>query len=970
MSINHNRIKVADLEKNEANKILITNSDGELEFVDINNTLDCTLPGKVLDARQGKVLKDLVDNINVLLTSDNVNLNTIQELVDATTSIQTQLNSKASDANVLHKTDNESWTGIKSSTNTGATSVNGLSLTNSGTGGTQVINISNTSTGRGVFITNSSTGQGQYVNNGSGGNGIYVQNQSTGTGYFSDNQSTGVGVILNSQTSSTGDLIQFRKNNILVSRFDQNGKLSIGGANMDTMFNVSAEALDTAALNNYNDTQGFGAILFRRYTGTRLAPSGITTSAVIGGMIGAGSYSGGTLGSNTVAIRMLGNGVFTPTSQPTMIDFATTSVSSTTRTERMRIESTGNVLIGTTTDNGIEKLQVNGSSIFTGRIITNQRLTTEGNYSSIINNAGGVNLEIAARTITNNTAAASSTTTQYTAAGFGVPTFSATNTGITYTNASNLYIAGAPIAGTNVTITNPWALYVNSGNSYFGGEIQTNNTIRKKIQSAGTSYPSISNSEIVIGARSNGTDPMIASRTNSTTTTGFFQVAIQNADVTRTAGADMVFRTSYETGSDILQPLTTAGKAFEFNNSNPLLSIFRNGNVNIGSTGTDNGYKLEVEGTSKFNNNVLISNTGVAPTTPYQFNIEGSNALALIKRNSSLAIQSPKYLFDRTGATITTDISAGYHLGGVHFRGLTGGTMSDWGLLSYVASSTTAGQGYLSMFKSDLTSEVFRINNSNGNIIIQNGGTFTDNGYRLDVQGTTNLNGNTTLQTTPTTSASNYDFLTRNSSTGVVEKVPSNSFVTSISPTFTGTPTAPTASVGTNTTQIATTAFVTNAITSNVVTLSGTQNILGAKTFSTAYSGFSSGTGFQATFNTANGVFEMFTTTAKPSIYFSDGGTTVGAIFDCFAGSTGNHIIGKNNNVTNFTLDKLGNVTATSVTGIVKLKQYTVATLPVGTQGDTAYVTDATSPTYLGTLTGGGSVKCPVFYNGTAWVSH
>ena len=53
-----------------------------------------------------------------------------------------------------------------------------------------------------------------------------------------------------------------------------------------------------------------------------------------------------------------------------------------------------------------------------------------------------------------------------------------------------------------------------------------------------------------------------------------------------------------------------------------------------------------------------------------------------------------------------------------------------------------------------------------------------------------------------------------------------------------------------------------------------------------------------------------------------------------------------------------------------RLKSYTVATLPVGTAGDTAYVTDATSPTYLGALTGGGSVKCPVFYNGTTWVSH
>lgn len=51
------------------------------------------------------------------------------------------------------------------------------------------------------------------------------------------------------------------------------------------------------------------------------------------------------------------------------------------------------------------------------------------------------------------------------------------------------------------------------------------------------------------------------------------------------------------------------------------------------------------------------------------------------------------------------------------------------------------------------------------------------------------------------------------------------------------------------------------------------------------------------------------------------------------------------------------------------LQGYTVATLPTGSQGDKAYVTDALAPTFLGTLTGGGTVVTPVFHNGTAWVS-
>ncbi len=56
-------------------------------------------------------------------------------------------------------------------------------------------------------------------------------------------------------------------------------------------------------------------------------------------------------------------------------------------------------------------------------------------------------------------------------------------------------------------------------------------------------------------------------------------------------------------------------------------------------------------------------------------------------------------------------------------------------------------------------------------------------------------------------------------------------------------------------------------------------------------------------------------------------------------------------------------------TGVIRLKWYTVATLPAGTQGDTAYVTDALWPTFLVPIVGGGAVVSTVFYNGTARVA-
>lgn len=50
-------------------------------------------------------------------------------------------------------------------------------------------------------------------------------------------------------------------------------------------------------------------------------------------------------------------------------------------------------------------------------------------------------------------------------------------------------------------------------------------------------------------------------------------------------------------------------------------------------------------------------------------------------------------------------------------------------------------------------------------------------------------------------------------------------------------------------------------------------------------------------------------------------------------------------------------------------KGYTVATLPAGTLGMIAHVTDALAPAFLTAVVGGGAVKSLVFYNGATWVA-
>ena len=94
-----------------------------------------------------------------------------------------------------------------------------------------------------------------------------------------------------------------------------------------------------------------------------------------------------------------------------------------------------------------------------------------------------------------------------------------------------------------------------------------------------------------------------------------------------------------------------------------------------------------------------------------------------------------------------------------------------------------------------------------------------------------------------------------NGGTGVTSSTGTGSTVLSASPTFTGTPIAPTAAPGTNTTQIATTAFVTTA-TGTLGTMSA-QNassvaITGGTINGTTIGGTTAAVGTFSTLNTAN----------------------------------------------------------------------------------------------------------------------
>ena len=62
-----------------------------VQYLNIVNDLVTGGSDSLLSAEQGKLLQNQIDNINVLLTSDNVNLDNVQEIVDAIETVQMSL---------------------------------------------------------------------------------------------------------------------------------------------------------------------------------------------------------------------------------------------------------------------------------------------------------------------------------------------------------------------------------------------------------------------------------------------------------------------------------------------------------------------------------------------------------------------------------------------------------------------------------------------------------------------------------------------------------------------------------------------------------------------------------------------------------------------------------------------------------------------------------------------------------------
>ena len=122
---------------------------------------------------------------------------------------------------------------------------------------------------------------------------------------------------------------------------------------------------------------------------------------------------------------------------------------------------------------------LSGTQTFTGAKTFEAGIVLDGNRS-VAASGDGVAIHLDSMDITNSTTSASGTASFYNHVVIENPRVLALNSSVTTTEASTLYIKGAPVASTNQTITRAYALNVAGGNVKLGSDLEVTGIIRGK----------------------------------------------------------------------------------------------------------------------------------------------------------------------------------------------------------------------------------------------------------------------------------------------------------------------------------------------------------------------------------------------------------------------------------------------------------------------------------------------------------
>lgn len=177
-------------------------------------------------------------------------------------------------------------------------------------------------------------------------------------------------------SGTAGNLIAFTQAMML----DASGKLGIGTTSPTNTLHVAGSIRNVGAdhfIETNLDSVGAYSVAVQKSRGTYASKTAVISGDVLGSIAGHG-YDG-TAFVPRAGMRFEVDGAVSASTVPTAITFRT---GTTTTFERARIDSSGNVLIGTTSQYGSQVLNVNGGIAINGRNATTPGLSEKGDTST------------------------------------------------------------------------------------------------------------------------------------------------------------------------------------------------------------------------------------------------------------------------------------------------------------------------------------------------------------------------------------------------------------------------------------------------------------------------------------------------------------------------------------------------------------------------------------------------------------